>query len=101
MIIDTKWKQLDPNDKKLGVVQGDIYQMLANGHSYTTGSIRPRLVLLYPHHSKLEQAEGVLRNWAVTGSELPLSIATVDISTRRTPEQWQSFFGQIEVPLVS
>lgn len=95
VIIDTKWKQLDPNDKKLGVDQGDVYQMLAYGHSYTTGSIRPRLVLLYPHHSKLEPVEGILRNWAVTGSELPLSIATVDISTRRTPEQWQSFFGQI------
>jgi 5-methylcytosine-specific restriction enzyme subunit McrC len=95
VIIDTKWKQLDPHDPKLGVDQGDVYQMLAYGHSYSTGPIRPRLVLLYPHHQKLERSEGVLRQWAVTGSELPLSIATVDISTRRTPEQWQAFFAQV------
>ena len=95
MIIDTKWKQLDPLDAKLGVDQGDVYQMLAYGHSYSAGYTRPRLVLLYPHHTKLERAEGVLREWAVTGSELPLSIATVDVSKRRTAEHWQALFGQI------
>lgn len=95
VIIDTKWKELDPNDPKLGVDQSDVYQMLAYGHSYSTESIRPRLVLLYPHHINLKQKEGILREWAVTGSKLPLNIATTDISRHRTPAQWQALFDQI------
>ena len=96
IIIDTKWKQLDSGDtRKLGVAQSDIYQMLAYGHSYGTSGARPKLVLLYPHHATLEKSEGVQRCWSVTGSELPLTIATVDITKRRTPEQWLQLFAQI------
>lgn len=96
VIIDTKWKRLVPSDtRRLGVAQSDIYQMLAYGHSYTADGSRPRLVLLYPHHSELGKSEGILRQWSVTGSELPLTIATVDISERRSPQQWKDFFAQI------
>lgn len=90
VIIDTKWKQLDTGDpQKLGVAQSDIYQMLAYGHSYATNGARPRLVLMYPHHAALGKSEGVLRRWCVAGSELPLTIASVDISKRRSPEEWR------------
>lgn len=96
VIIDTKWKQLDPTDtQRLGVAQPDIYQMLAYGHSYATDGAMPRLVLLYPHHAALGKSEGVLRQWSVTGSEIPLTIATVDITKRRSPEQWRDLFEQI------
>lgn len=96
VILDTKWKQLDRKDpKKLGVSQSDIYQMLAYGHSYTTAEQKPRLVLLYPHHADLDEPEGVLRNWGVMGSDLPLSIATVDISKDRSASDWVKFFGEV------
>ncbi|SMX43799.1 McrC family protein [Ruegeria arenilitoris] len=96
VIIDTKWKQLDTGDtQKLGIAQSDIYQMLAYGHSYAANGARPRLVLLYPHHAALRRSEGVLRRWSVTGSELPLTIATVDISKRRSPVRWRELFEQI------
>ena len=96
VIIDTKWKELDAGDtQKLGVAQADIYQMLAYGHSYASNGARPRLVLLYPHHASLGRSEGVLRRWSVTGSELPITIASVDISKWRSPEQWRSFFEEI------
>ncbi|MCY4206758.1 MAG: McrC family protein [Roseovarius sp.] len=96
VIIDTKWKRLNPADKKrLAVAQSDIYQMMAYGHRYATCESRPRLVLLYPHHEALREPEGVLRQWTVKGSGLPLAIATVDISKRRAPEQWRDLFEQI------
>lgn len=96
VILDTKWKQLDPADpQKLGVAQSDIYQMLAYGHSYSKHGARPRLVLLYPLHAGLGDKEGILRNWSVTGSNLPLTIASVDISKRHTPMQWKELFSKI------
>ena len=96
IILDTKWKQLDRTDpKRLGVSQSDIYQMLAYGHSYTTAQQKPRLVLLYPHNADLSEPEGVLRQWSVTGSDLPLSIATVDISKDRPGADWVEFFSHI------
>jgi 5-methylcytosine-specific restriction enzyme subunit McrC len=95
-ILDTKWKQLDRTDpKKLRVSQSDIYQMLAYGHSYTTAQQKPQLVLLYPHHADLNGPEGVLRQWSVTGSDLPLSIATVDISKDRSASDWVEFFSNV------
>jgi 5-methylcytosine-specific restriction enzyme subunit McrC len=96
VILDTKWKQLDRTDpKKLRVSQSDIYQMLAYGHSYTTAQQKPQLVLLYPHHADLNEPEGVLRQWSVTGSDLPLSIATVDISKDRSASDWVEFFSNV------
>jgi 5-methylcytosine-specific restriction enzyme subunit McrC len=49
LLIDMKYKRLDKNDLKLGVSQGDFYQMHAYSHRYEC----PRVVLLYP------QMEGV------------------------------------------
>lgn len=96
VIIDTKWKQLENGDRqKLGVLQADIYQMLAYGHSYAANGNKPRLVLLYPHHAALEKPEGVLRRWSVTGSELPLTVASLNISKQRSPEQWLELFNLI------
>lgn len=96
VILDTKWKQLDPTDpQKLGVAQADIYQMLAYGHSYSTHGAQPKLILLYPLHAGLGDQEGVLRQWSVTGSNLPLTIATVDISKRRTPAEWKELLANI------
>ncbi len=96
VIVDTKWKSLDITDqKKLGVAQSDVYQMLAYGHGYSNDSAKPRLVLLYPHPSDLGTNEGILRNWVLSGSGLPLSICSVDISRRRSPAEWRDFFQKI------
>ncbi|PRY21277.1 5-methylcytosine-specific restriction enzyme subunit McrC [Aliiruegeria haliotis] len=95
-IVDTKWKKLDPTDPvKLGVAQSDVYQMLAYGHVYSAHGATPRLILLYPHHAGLGAVEGIQRAWKITGSNIPLDVATVDISKRRSPERWKSFFDAI------
>ena len=47
-VIDTKWKRIAAriDDRKLGVSQADVYQMMAYGRLYQCG----KLTLLYPHH---------------------------------------------------
>ncbi len=76
LIVDTKWKTLIPalEDPKNGISQADIYQMIAYGKIYDC----PRLLLLYPHTSKLGP-EGVQRRYRITKSEQELLIATVDV----------------------
>jgi 5-methylcytosine-specific restriction enzyme subunit McrC len=76
-IIDTKWKQIEWNalDRKNGVSQADVYQMMAYAQLYQCD----RLILLYPHAGSaphgLVKAHGI----AVPGRRDRLAIATVDI----------------------
>ncbi|MER8678812.1 hypothetical protein [Mesorhizobium sp. M1136] len=78
MVIDTKWKRLTRNteDRKRGVVEADIYQMMAYARLY--GSTR--LTLLYPHHDELGESEGMLRQYTVAAGVERLTIATIDLS---------------------
>ena len=74
IVLDTKWKELSANDdKKLGVAQSDVYQMLVYGQAYDA----KRLVLLYPWRPGL--AKGVNRSWRVQRTQKQLDIATVDV----------------------
>jgi 5-methylcytosine-specific restriction enzyme subunit McrC len=79
MIIDTKWKRLSAriDDPKQGVSQADVYQMMAYGRLYECS----QLMLLYPHHADLRQAEGVVSRHSVSRSQDKLVTATIDIST--------------------
>ena len=80
VILDTKWKRLDPEDtRKLGVSQSDIYQMLA----YAKGYGAQRLVLIYPWHDGMDEP-GLCRRWRVPDTDCLVDIATVDISSPNT-----------------
>ena len=74
IVIDTKWKELNPDEPTLGVDQADVYQMLAYARAYEAR----RLVLLYPWHEHLA-APGVCRRWWVDKTSTIFEIATVDI----------------------
>lgn len=80
-IVDTKWKAIgrDVTDRKRGVTQADLYQMMAYAQLYRTD----HLMLLYPHHAALDDA-GLLAEHriAVTGGA-KLDIATVDVRLPR------------------
>jgi 5-methylcytosine-specific restriction enzyme subunit McrC len=81
-IIDTKWKAIgrDITDRKRGVAQADIYQMMAYAQLYRAD----RLMLLYPHHTGLGAAGPVAEHRiAVTGGAR-LDIGTVDVRASRT-----------------
>ena len=74
IVIDTKWKSLNPDDRVVGVEQSDVYQMLAYAHAYDAR----RVVLLYPWHPGLP-APGIYRRWAIAATSIAFDIATVDI----------------------
>jgi 5-methylcytosine-specific restriction enzyme subunit McrC len=79
LIIDTKWKRLKGaiNDRKQGVSQADVYQMMAYAQIYRC----ERLMLLYPHHDGLDGAEGLLSCHHVSGTaRTNLAVATVSLS---------------------
>ncbi len=77
-VIDTKWKQISSriDDRKQGVSQGDVYQMMAYAYLYKA----PRLTLLYPHHGDLSAEEGVQAQFRISGQETIIETASVDIA---------------------
>lgn len=77
-VIDTKWKRISSriDDPKQGVLQSDIYQMMAYAQLYGA----PRLTLLYPHHPGLVGAERVHARYQITGHETILETASIDIA---------------------
>lgn len=77
-IIDTKWKIVSANvaDRKRGVAQADIYQMMAYAQLYGCD----RLMLLYPHHGGLGADRRISSHRvAVAGRRDRIDIATVDV----------------------
>lgn len=77
-IIDTKWKKLsaDPLDRKQGMSQADVYQMMAYARLYDCEN----LVLLYP--SLPQQASAVRGVFGIGGGTERLSVATVDLTEK-------------------
>jgi 5-methylcytosine-specific restriction enzyme subunit McrC len=78
LLIDTKWKRLSraSDDRKHGVSQADVYQMMAYGRLYQT----PHLMLLYPHHLGLDKPAGVLSRFSLTHGSERLTTATIDLA---------------------
>jgi 5-methylcytosine-specific restriction enzyme subunit McrC len=80
-IVDTKWKAIgrDVTDRKRGVAQADVYQLMAYAQLYRAD----HLMLLYPFHISLGSA-GLLgeHRIAVPGGA-KLDIATVDVRAPR------------------
>ncbi|MCY3621367.1 MAG: hypothetical protein OXH68_06600 [Gammaproteobacteria bacterium] len=74
LVIDTKWKELKPDEPRLGVEQTDVYQMLAYARAYEA----KRLVLLYPWHEGLAHP-GVIRRWRIAGTSTAFDIGTVNV----------------------
>lgn len=75
-IIDTKWKKLarDPLDRKHGVSQADVYQLMAYARLYPTRE----LMLLYPEVPG--EPCGMRKPFGIAGGSERLAIATVDAS---------------------
>ena len=76
VIIDTKWKRLatDPLDRKHGVSQADVYQLMAYARLYPADE----LMLLYP--GKPGEPAGERQRFGIAGGAECLRIATVDVS---------------------
>ena len=75
-VVDTKWKELKPKEKNLGVSQGDVYQMLAYARAYGA----ERAILIYPRRDGPGRPGGVVRRWrAKENDRLRLDVAVVDV----------------------
>ena len=80
IVLDTKWKRLDGGDRKRGVKQEDVYQLL----TYATAWKAKRLILLYPWHEGLQrQPPDIERRWRVAANGCPFDVATVDVGRPR------------------
>jgi 5-methylcytosine-specific restriction enzyme subunit McrC len=53
LLLDTKYKRLDPEDRRLGVSQSDFYQM----HAYARRYRCPRVILLYPQTAEMSDSQ--------------------------------------------
>jgi 5-methylcytosine-specific restriction enzyme subunit McrC len=82
LILDTKWKRIAPaaRDPKRGVLQSDVYQLMAYARLYGC----PRLMLLYPFHLDLERRGRLARlRVNIDGVDERLDIAAVDVAASR------------------
>lgn len=86
MVIDTKWKLVgrNPEDKKRGVSQSDVYQMMAYARLYKCREV----MLLYPHHAGLG-ANALHASYAMMVGDERLRIASVDLITGKQAVQQQ------------
>ncbi len=93
-VIDTKYKQLDPGDRKLGVSQADLYQMYAYAAKTNAG----RCMLLYPEVLLEQKRDFVLTVRSPEGADADvlLMIRAVRLShdlNRR--EGWEAFCSEL------
>lgn len=49
LLLDAKYKRLNPSDRNLGITPADLYQMHAYAHRYRS----PRVLLLYPQTAEM------------------------------------------------
>ena len=75
IVLDTKWKRLDPRDRTLNIDSADIYQMQTYANAYRAA----RLILVYPWHQEIGGRSGVKREWRIYGTDRMLDVATVDV----------------------
>jgi 5-methylcytosine-specific restriction enzyme subunit McrC len=73
LIVDTKYKLLDPNTNKAGIAEADAYQMFAYKERYRC----PRVILLYP-----QAGEKLGRDFSADADSPPwLEVRTVNLKT--------------------
>jgi 5-methylcytosine-specific restriction enzyme subunit McrC len=84
-IVDTKWKLADEEDRKLGVSQSDLYQMVSYAHRYGCGDV----FLVYPKTSSMTQQHRL----EVLPSGPRVHIVGVDLLAMAEKEHWPGWDG--------
>lgn len=102
-VIDTKYKQLDPGDQKLGVSQADLYQMYA----YAAKTNAARCMLLYPEVLLEQKRDFALTVHSVEGTDVDVSLMiravrlSHDLNRRDGWEAFRSELREIVRPLIA
>ena len=76
VVLDTKWKRIDPSKQDRNIIHSDVYQMLAYADAYSA----KRLVLLYPWHGLPIRPAGLECGWLTNRPECRLDVATIDVA---------------------
>jgi 5-methylcytosine-specific restriction enzyme subunit McrC len=76
-IADAKWKILDDREKKLGISQADLYQLVGYAMRYGT----KQLALIYPRQKRLQSSIDL----QLQGSKVRVKIVPVDIMPNSPP----------------
>ncbi len=78
IIMDTKWKLLNSNDKqrKYNLKETDFYQLFAYGHKYQSGA--GDMVLIYPKHQEFEHPLSCFK----LGDDMRLWVMPFDLEKR-------------------
>jgi 5-methylcytosine-specific restriction enzyme subunit McrC len=84
LIVDTKYKRLDPESRRLGVSPADFYQMFAYAHRYDCS----RVLLLYPQTAEMD--EPLEASFNVEGTAKIITAATLSLSG----ELWKPTYRQ-------
>lgn len=76
VVLDTKWKRLDPTRPNFDVAQADAYQMHGYAHVYASRAT----ILLYPHHLGFSGHPGPQMLWRFEAGGSDLRVATIDVA---------------------
>lgn len=77
LLIDTKYKLLDPAGRRQGISQDDFYQMFAYAHRYDC----PKVLLVYPRPSGMENQELVDARFKIENSDKRIYADWVDLQS--------------------
>lgn len=83
LLLDAKYKMLDPHSRQLGVSPDDLYQMIAYGYRYTCS----RVVLVYPQTAQM--ATELRERFRVEGGGTTICAATIDLTVNLAQESHQ------------
>lgn len=86
---DTKWKQLDPDDRRLGVAQGDVYQMLGYADRYGCD----RVLMIYPYE-QTATANKPMRRFSYQGRDTSILVGQLCLAELKTvPSQLAELYA--------
>jgi len=90
-LIDTKYKLLDQDDRKLGVSHLDLYQM----HAYAAKTKAEKMLLLYPRYPQTEMPE-TKWEFEFESWRTELFVRTIDLSyDLRKERDWDRFTNEL------
>ena len=76
VVLDTKWKHVDPSRPNFDVAQADAYQMYGYARVYKSRAT----ILLYPHHESIRGQSGLQTLWRFEFGDAVLILATIDVT---------------------
>ena len=90
LLLDVKYKVLDPRDRQLGISQADLYQMVVYAERYAT----QRVLLVYPQTA--DMAAPLHRHFALQHAPRTIAVCTLDIcQDLGTPAAQQTLIEQL------